>query len=146
MKKFSVCSEHDAGTYKLSVTRVSVYVVLRHEWGFCTTACPSPSFPRFREPWTSDGGMTLKARGWCDTMSTEQDRTLFIYLFIHSFIHSMYVSTLLLSSDTPEEGMRAHCRWLWTTKRLQGIELRPLEEQSVLLTTEPSLQPPGLHL
>jgi hypothetical protein len=36
----------------------------------------------------------------------------------------MYVSTLSLSSDTPEEGIRSHYRWLWATMWLLGIELR----------------------
>ena len=49
----------------------------------------------------------------------------------------MYVSTLLLSSDTPEnlitDGCEPPCgRW--------KLNSGPLEEQSVLLTTEPSLQ------
>jgi len=35
----------------------------------------------------------------------------------------MYVSTLQLSSDTPEEGIRSHYRWLWATLWLLGIEL-----------------------
>jgi hypothetical protein len=30
------------------------------------------------------------------------------YLFIYLFIYLMYVSTLLLSSDTPEEGIGSH--------------------------------------
>jgi hypothetical protein len=34
----------------------------------------------------------------------------------------MYVSTLLLSSDTPEEGIGSHYRWLWAT--MLGTELR----------------------
>jgi hypothetical protein len=51
----------------------------------------------------------------------------------------MYVSTLLLSSDTPEnlitDGCEPPCgRW--------KLNSGPLEEQSVLLTTEPSLQLP----
>jgi hypothetical protein len=33
-------------------------------------------------------------------------------------------STLLLSSNTPEEGIRSHYRWLWATMWLLGIELR----------------------
>lgn len=37
-------------------------------------------------------------------------------------IYFMYMSTPLLSSDTPEEGIRPHCRWLWTTMWLLGIE------------------------
>jgi hypothetical protein len=36
----------------------------------------------------------------------------------------MYVSTLLLFSDTPEEGIKSHYRWLWATMGLLGIELR----------------------
>jgi hypothetical protein len=34
------------------------------------------------------------------------------------------MSTLLLSSDTLEEGIRPHYRWLWATIRLMGTELR----------------------
>jgi hypothetical protein len=36
----------------------------------------------------------------------------------------MYLSTLSLSSDTPEEGIRPHYRWLWATMWLLGFELR----------------------
>jgi hypothetical protein len=36
----------------------------------------------------------------------------------------MYISIPLLSSDTPEEGIRSHYRWLWATMWLLGIELR----------------------
>ena len=46
-----------------------------------------------------------------------------------------------------EKGTRSHYRWLKATMWLLGIELRkfqePLEEQSVLLTSEPPLQPPS---
>jgi hypothetical protein len=36
------------------------------------------------------------------------------------------MSTLALSSDHPEEGLRSHYRWLWATTcwELLGIELR----------------------
>jgi hypothetical protein len=40
------------------------------------------------------------------------------------FIYFIYMSTLLLSSDTLEEGIRTHYRWLWATMWLLGIELR----------------------
>jgi hypothetical protein len=40
------------------------------------------------------------------------------------FIYFMYVSTLPLSSVTPEEGIRSHYRWLWATMWLLGFELR----------------------
>jgi len=34
------------------------------------------------------------------------------YLFIYLFIYLMYVGALLLSSDTPEEAIRSHYKWL----------------------------------
>jgi hypothetical protein len=34
------------------------------------------------------------------------------------------MSTLKLSSGTPEEGIRFYYRWLWATIWLLGIELR----------------------
>jgi hypothetical protein len=36
----------------------------------------------------------------------------------------MYLSTLSLSSDTSEGGIQSHCRWMWATMWLLGIELR----------------------
>jgi hypothetical protein len=36
----------------------------------------------------------------------------------------MYVGTLSLSSDAPEEGIRSHYRWFRATMWLLGIELR----------------------
>jgi hypothetical protein len=54
------------------------------------------------------------------------------------FIYLMYMSILQLSSDTPEDpitdGSEPPCS-CW------DLNSGPLEEQSVLLTTEPSLQP-----
>ena len=35
----------------------------------------------------------------------------FFVLFYDLFNYFMYVSTLFLSSDTPEEGIRSHYRW-----------------------------------
>jgi hypothetical protein len=60
----------------------------------------------------------------------------------------MYVSTLslLLSSDIPEEDITSHYRWLWATVWFWELNSRPLEEQSMLLTAEPSLQPKLLKL
>jgi hypothetical protein len=54
------------------------------------------------------------------------------------------MGALWQSSDTPEEGIRSHYRWLWATMWLLGIELRSSEEQSVLSTAEPSLHTPTL--
>jgi hypothetical protein len=36
----------------------------------------------------------------------------------------MYMSTLSLYSDTSEEGIKSHYRWLWATMWVLGIELR----------------------
>jgi hypothetical protein len=55
-----------------------------------------------------------------------------VFFFNDLFIYFMYVSTLLLSSDTPEDGIGFHYRWLWATMWFLGTELVPLEEQSVL--------------
>ena len=40
------------------------------------------------------------------------------------FIHLLYVSTLWLSSDTPEEVIWSHYGWLWATMWLLLFELR----------------------
>jgi hypothetical protein len=37
---------------------------------------------------------------------------LLLLLLLLRFIYFMYMSTLSLSSDTPEEGIRSHYRWL----------------------------------
>jgi hypothetical protein len=47
---------------------------------------------------------------------------IFELIFIR-FIYFMYMSILLLSSGTPEEGIRSHYRCLWATMWLLGIEL-----------------------
>jgi hypothetical protein len=47
------------------------------------------------------------------------------YLFIYLLkIYLLHVRILQLSSDTPEEGVRSHYRWLWVTMWLLGFELR----------------------
>jgi hypothetical protein len=62
----------------------------------------------------------------------EQARTqgLIVWVFEDTF---MYVITLSLSSDTPEEGIRSHYRWLKATMWLLGIELRTSGRAAVLL-------------
>jgi hypothetical protein len=53
-------------------------------------------------------------------------------------MYLFYVSTLLFSSDTPEEAITDVCEppcGCWE------LNSGPSEEQSVLLTAEPSLQP-----
>jgi hypothetical protein len=49
------------------------------------------------------------------------DKPLNIFLK-HLFI--IWVHCSCLSSDTPEEGVRSHYRWLWATTWLLGFELR----------------------
>jgi hypothetical protein len=66
-----------------------------------------------------------------------------VWVYFSLFFKFIYVCEYsALSSDTPAEDIIFHCRWLWATMWLLGIELRnPGKEQSVFLTTEPSLQP-----
>jgi hypothetical protein len=65
-----------------------------------------------------------------------------LFLFIYLFIYLIYVSILLFSSDTPEEGIGSHTDAYEAPRGCWQLNSEPLEEQSVLLTTEPSLQPP----
>jgi hypothetical protein len=44
--------------------------------------------------------------------STGSRPTVYLFFFFLRFIYFMYVSTLSLSSDTPEEGIRSHYGWL----------------------------------
>ena len=46
-----------------------------------------------------------------------------IVFFKDLLIYFMYMSTVSLSSDTPE-GIKSHYRWLGATMWLLGIELR----------------------
>ena len=55
----------------------------------------------------------------------------------------MFVTTLSLSSDTPEEAIGTHYRGCEPPCGCWELNSGTLEEQSVLLTTEPSLQPQG---
>jgi hypothetical protein len=48
----------------------------------------------------------------------------FFNFYFYLFIFFIYMNTLELSSDTPEEGIRSHYRWLWATMWLLGFELR----------------------
>jgi hypothetical protein len=53
----------------------------------------------------------------------------------------MYMSILLLSSDTPEEGINSITDGCEPPCGFWDLNSGPLEKQSVLLTTESSLQP-----
>jgi hypothetical protein len=65
---------------------------------------------------------------------------LLLKVFFKKICLSLYISTLRLSSDTPEEGVRYHYRWLWATI-CRELNSGPSEEQLVLLPIEPSHQP-----
>jgi hypothetical protein len=55
--------------------------------------------------------------GWyqASAFSFSQNEAPGKILFIYLFIYLLYMSTLLLSSDTSEEGIRSHYSWLWAT-------------------------------
>jgi hypothetical protein len=79
-----------------------------------------------------------------------QAKHVHIYLFFIFFkIYLLYVSTLLLFSDTPEEGTRSHDLLSGGCEPPCGcwdLNSGSSEEQSVLLTAEPSLQPIHTYL
>ena len=56
------------------------------------------------------------------------------------------MSTLLQSSDTPEEGIRFHYTWVEPPCGSWDLNSGPLEEQSVLLNAEPSFKPRAVFL
>ena len=55
------------------------------------------------------------------------------------FIYLMYMSALPLSSDTPEAGIRPITNGCEAPCGCWEMNAEPLEEQTVLLTAEPSL-------
>jgi hypothetical protein len=59
-----------------------------------------------------------------DRISSYFFLVLFFFLKIDLVIYFIYVSTLTLSSDTPEVGIISHYRWLWAIMWLLGTELR----------------------
>ena len=67
---------------------------------------------------------------WCELrdqtsrhIMNKYNKFLFSFFFL-KFICLIYMSILSLSSDTPEEGIWSHYRWLWASMWLLGIELR----------------------
>jgi hypothetical protein len=46
-----------------------------------------------------------------------------LFYFLKFYLFISYMSTLWLSLDTPEGGIRSHYRWLWATMWVLGIEL-----------------------
>jgi hypothetical protein len=63
-------------------------------------------------------------------------------IFSFIYIYILYVSTLWLSSDTVEEEYQILLQMVVSHHVVGwGLNSGPLEEQSVLLTAEPSLQP-----
>jgi hypothetical protein len=60
--------------------------------------------------------------GWRFLVFVFGDLLLFLFFFFFKYL--FYVSILSLSSDTPEEGIGLHYRWLRATMWFLGIELR----------------------
>ena len=89
-------------------------------------------------------GVRRQGEGWADSLATQwvpksklssprlaasvfphwANPTAREYGFLKGFIYVMYVSTMSLSSDTPQDSIRSLYRWLWATMWLLGIELR----------------------
>jgi hypothetical protein len=62
---------------------------------------------------------------WGEMLTTKPlAMRLDFYFFFLRLIYFIHTSTLQLSSDTPEEGIRSHYRWLKATMWLLGIEFR----------------------
>jgi hypothetical protein len=66
-----------------------------------------------------------------------------IYLFIYLLVYLLYVSTPKLSSDTPERASDFITGGCEPPCGCWDLNLGPLEEQSALLTAEPSHQLPS---
>jgi hypothetical protein len=63
------------------------------------------------DPWWSSVVENLSS--WLPCLAPGKKKSLFRQLLSLSLsLLKIYVSTLLLSSDTPEEGIRSHYRWL----------------------------------
>ena len=62
------------------------------------------------------------------------------YIFFKMYSFYLYKYTVAVFRHTPEECIRSYYRWLWLCGCWE-LNSEPLEEQSVLFSTEPSLQP-----
>ena len=84
-------------------------------------------------------------KGWASYMTSSSIKLLYIYFlrFIYLFILCIGVYCLSLSSETPEEGINQILLQMVVSHHVVCWVLNsgPLQEQSLLLTTEPSLQP-----
>jgi len=89
-------------------------------WKSKDNASPSHEFPR----WNSSL-QVLEQAPLPDVHLTGFGSFSFLYNLKKRSLYLFYVSTL--SSDTPEEGIRSHYRWLWATMWLLGFELRTSE-------------------
>ena len=90
--------------------------------------------PGDQKPKVSSGQVRRGQLSWWDNQEKRRRRNLcgHIHTFSYTlgynfkkmylFISCMWVHCL--SSDTPEEGIRSHYRWLWATMCLLGTELR----------------------
>ena len=77
---------------------------------------------------------------WPHFFSNEINGFFFFSFFKDLFVCLMYVSTLPLPSDTLEDDIRSHYRWVWVNMWFLGTEYRTSERSA-----EPSQQPPFLR-
>ena len=134
-------------------------------WWVCICKCPlRPEVSGFPAAGLTGGCVWAVWHGyWAQSPSPLQEQ--YVFLIFLRFIYFIYMSTPLLSSDPPEEGIKSDYRWLWATMWLLKIELRisgrtisalnrwaisPAPTVCVLnyyfLTTELSLQLPGWRI
>jgi hypothetical protein len=73
------------------------------------------------------------------TLHKQQAQRLMVgNILLKNIFNFLFMNTLQLSSDTPEEGLTDGCE---SPCGCWELNSGPLKEQSVLLTAEPSLQP-----
>ena len=100
-----------------------------HSFGFfqdrvslCTLQCPGTcSVCQAGFKLTASASQVL-GLNVCTT--TGESLSVSVSVSVSVSLYFMFVSTILLPSDTPEEGIGSHYRWLWATTWLLGIELR----------------------
>jgi hypothetical protein len=81
-------------------------------------------FPCIKKEASHRGGTASQSHELVSHLHWNSCFVLFCFCKLASLLPSFHVNTLLLSSDTREEGIRYHYRWLWATMWLLGFELR----------------------
>jgi hypothetical protein len=66
----------------------------------------------------------------------------FFFFNIYLFYLCQFTVTIFKHTRNPNQGFWFHYKWLWASMWLLGIELRTPRRVVIVLTAEPSLQPP----